>query len=237
LLADRELAREMVEILESAHTLKDRWRRQHSLSMPEPKYERTQILSLEASAEVLQDPKLLREVHEWEKAASKSDPQVNWEGRAVAREILARVAAEEREQRLDHFLESKKVASLHVGEHRTGTLREVEARTLSEYVVRALVETPEQREYRQDVKLAAREQHGRLVSDLERAEHYHREARELASEVRYRNPQFTDKEKINLEIYGERQNEESERERYLDLARNQGSWEDRQMSMSLSRDH
>ena len=150
---------------------------------------------------------------------------------------MARVAVEEREQRLDHFLESKKVASLHVGEHRTGTLREVEARSLTEYVVRAFTETQEQREFRQDVKVAAREQHGRLVSDLERAEQYHKEARELASEARNRNPQFTDKEKINLEIYAERQNDESERERYLDLARNQGASQDREMSVPLSRSH
>jgi hypothetical protein len=237
LLADRELAREMVDTLERAHTLEDRRRAQHGLSMPEPKYERSQILSLEASAEVLQDPKLLREVQEWEKAGSKSNPQVSWEGRAVAREIIARVAVEEREQRLHHFQESKKVACLHVGELRTGTLREVEARSVTEYVVRAFTETPEQREHRQDIKLAAREQHGRLTSDLDRAKHYHQEARELALEARNRNPQFTDKEKINLEIYAERQNEESERERYLDLARNQGAVEDRQMSMSLSRDH
>ena len=46
---------------------------QNGFSMPEAKYERNQILSLEASAEVLQDVKLLRDVHEWEKTASKSD--------------------------------------------------------------------------------------------------------------------------------------------------------------------
>ena len=137
--------------------------------MPEPKYERYQINSLEASAETLRDPKLLREVHDWEKAASKHEPEINWEGRAVAREITSHLAVEERRERLEHFLESKKVASLHVGEHRTGTLREVEARTLTEYLARAITETREQRDFRQTVKLAAREHHGRLASDFEKA--------------------------------------------------------------------
>jgi hypothetical protein len=116
--------------------------------------------------------------------------------------------------RLQHFLESKKVASLHLGDHRTGTLREVEARTLTEYLARA-IESSEQRDLRHTVKLAAREHHGRLVSEFEKAKGYHEAARELASEATKREPQFTDKEKINLEIHAERQNDEGERERYL----------------------
>ena len=107
---------------------------------------------------------------------------------------------------------SKKVASLHLGEHRAGTLREVEARTLTEYVARALTESQEQRGHRHDVKTCRTRAETRLVSDLERAEHYHQTARELASEAKDRNPQFTDKEKINLEIYARAQNDESERE-------------------------
>jgi len=47
--------------------------------------------------------------------------------------------------------------------------------------------------------------------------------RELASSVSSRNPKFTDKEKINLEIYGERQADPQERERFLGLAREGGS--------------
>jgi len=41
----------------------------------------------------------------------------------------------------------------------------------------------------------------------------------LAAEAKDRNPQFTDKEKINLEIYAERQNNELDRQKYLQLAR------------------
>jgi hypothetical protein len=53
----------------------------------------------------------------------------SWEGRAVAREIMAEIGVKETNERLQHFLESKRVASLNLGDHRTGTLREVEART------------------------------------------------------------------------------------------------------------
>jgi len=234
LVAERELARDLVEVLENAYTSEQHRRSQNGLSMPEAKYERHQILSLEASAEVLQDVKLLRDVHEWERTASKNE-EINWEGRAIAREITSEIAVEVRRERLEHFRESKKVTSLHLGEHRTGTLREVEARTLTEYVARALTESQEQRQYRHDVKTTARTHETRLVSDLERAEHYHEAARELASEAKDRNPQFTDKEKINLEIYAERQNDESDRERYLELARGSEQSQDRELSVSLTR--
>ena len=95
LVADRDLSREMVDVLENAYASEQRSRTRNGLSMPEPKYERHQINALEASAETLSDPKLLREVHEWEKTASKSDPEIDWEGRAVAREIISRLAVEE----------------------------------------------------------------------------------------------------------------------------------------------
>ena len=65
--------------------------------------------------------------------------------------------------------------SLHLGEHRTGTLGEVEARTLTEYVARAVTESQEQRQYRHDVKTTARAHETRLVGDLERAADHKRQ--------------------------------------------------------------
>jgi hypothetical protein len=134
--------------------------------MPDPKYERYQMKSLEASAETLRDPELLREVHDWEKNAPRNDAEVNWEGRAAAREITSHMAVEETRERLQHFVESKKVASLNVGDHRTCTLREVQARTLTEYLARAVLETSEQRDHRHAVKAAAIEHHSRLGNDF-----------------------------------------------------------------------
>jgi hypothetical protein len=171
--------------------------------MPEPRYERYQINSLEASAETLRDSNLLHEVHEWEKHSARSDSGINWEGRAVAREIMARITVEQTKERLQHFLDSKRVASLNLGHHRTGTLREVESRTLTDYLVRA-IESQGHWDYRHSVESAAHETHNRLVKDFDKAMDYHEVVRELASEAQGREPNFTDKEEINLEIYAGR---------------------------------
>src|SRR5205807_8813148 len=141
-----------------------------------------------------------------------------WEGRAVAREIMSEIAVAETRGRLQHFLEVKRVASLNIGEQRTGSLREVEARTLTDYLARA-IESRGQRDHRHSIQLAAREHHGRLASDFEEARDYYATARELASGAHGSEPQFTDKERINLEIYAERVNNDLERDQYLALAR------------------
>jgi hypothetical protein len=231
----RNRAREMVDVLQGIHRAEHQARTQEGKSRAEPKYEPYQIKTLEASAEMLRDPHLLRQVHSWEKTEGNDHSDIDWQGRAVAREIASHLAVEETKKRLDQFLESKKVASLHLGNHRTGTLREVEARTLTEYLAHALMDTREQRDHRQTVKLAAREHHGRLVNQYEKAQDYHETARELASEAKDHEPRFTDKEKINLEIYAERQNDAAERERYLGLARGESRSQEREVSVSRSR--
>ena len=231
LIADRELSTEMVEILEKAYASEQQTRAKDGKEMPEPKYEAHQMRALEASAEILKDAQLLREVDDWEKNASRSDTGT-WEGRAVAREIMAGIAVEEARERLQHFLESKRVASLSLGHHRTGTLREVESRTLTDYLARA-IESQGQRDYRHSVKSAAHETHSRLVKDFDKAMNYHEAARELAAEAQGREPKFTDKEKINLEIYAEQQNNEAEREKYLAMAHDEIAG--REVAVSQSR--
>ena len=215
LIMDRDLATEMVSVLQNAYESEERTRARNGETIPEANYERHQIISLESSAEMLHDPKLLREVHDWEK---KNEPEINREGRAVAREIMSGIAVEETRERLQHFLESKRVASLNLGEHRTGTLHDVEARMLTDHLARAL-ETRQQRDHRHSINVAAREHHGRLISDFEKAQDYYSTARELASEADGSEPQFTDKEKINLEIYAEQQADPNQRNQYLELAR------------------
>jgi hypothetical protein len=114
-------------------------------------------------------------------------------------------------------------------------LREVEARTLTDYLAR-LMETSAQRDHRHSVNFAAKEHHGRLVAEFEKASEYHDVSRELASAVANPKPKFTDKEKINLEIYAERQNDPQERERFLDLARErEGHANEREGAVSRSR--
>lgn len=95
------------------------------------------------------------------------------------REIMAGLAVEEATERLEHFLESKKVASLHLSNHQTGTLRQVEARSPTDYLARALLESREQQQHRDTVKSAARDHHARLAKDSEKASDYHEAAREL----------------------------------------------------------
>ena len=147
---------------------------------------------------------------------------------------MSGLAVEQAKERLQHFLESKKVASLHLGNHQTGTLREVEARNLTDYLARAILETREQRDHRHSVKSAALEHHGRLVNDFDKASNYHAAARELASEAKDREPQFTDKEKINLEIYAERQADETERVKLMQMTRAHDT-ERQQRSFDLKR--
>jgi hypothetical protein len=234
LVIDRDLAREMVDVLEQAHVSEERSRFQVGRSMPEPTYKRHQLSSLESSAEILRDVKLLSEVHDRERGTSKTDSEMSWEGRAIAREITSQIAVSEAKERLEHFFESKRVASLHLGNHQTGTLREVEARTLTEYLARA-IESRDMRDYRHTVKLAAKEHHGRLVNDFEKALDYHEAARELASEAKNRDPKFTDKEKINIEIYAEHQDDVQVRQQYLALARSDDRSQEREISASRAR--
>jgi len=215
---DRDLVQRMVDVLEDAYDRDQRTREREGKEIPEPKYEPYQIRELETSAETLRDSKLLREVDDLERASFKNDRESSWEGRAVAREMMAEIGVKETRERLQHFLESKRVASLNLGDHRTGTLREMEARTLTDYLARA-IESREQREHRHSINSAARDHHGRLVSDFEKAQDYYATARELASEAHGSEPQFTDKEKINLEIYAERVNNDLDRDQYLALAR------------------
>ena len=215
---ERDRTRDLVGVLDEAFDREERSLKWQDKQMPEPKYEPWQMRSLEASAEVLRDPILLGDVHEWDKSVSKSETEINWEGRAVAREIISGIAVEEAKERLQNFLESKRVASLNLGDYRTGMLRDVEARSLTDYLAR-LLESRGQRDYRHSINLAAHEQHERLVSDLGKARAYHEATRELASEARGREPQFTDKERINLEIYAEKQIDDSIRAQYIDLTR------------------
>jgi hypothetical protein len=215
LITDRNLAQDMVDVLQNAYEIEDKARGRNKEVMPEPTYERNQINALESSAETLRDTQLLKEVHEWEK---KHEPEITWEGRAVAREVMSEVAVRQTNERLQSFVESKRIVSLNIGDYRTGTLREVEARTLTDHLVRAL-ETNHQRDHRHSINLAAHDHHGRLVSDFEKAKDYYATARDLASDSNSREPNFTDKERINLEIYAEQQNDEMTRDQFLELAR------------------
>ena len=93
---------------------------------------------VKVSTETFRDPKLLVEVHEWEKNASKNDPPDQL-GRACCRtRDHVRHRRSETKERLEHFSRKQESRFTLSGDHRTGTLREVEARTLIEYLARAI---------------------------------------------------------------------------------------------------
>lgn len=229
LVNDRERANDLLEILEDALHREKSTRERNGLELPEPKYEQHHIRSLESSAEILRDANLLKEVHELERAS----PDADWEGRAVAREVMAGIAVEETKERLRHFVESHRFASLNLGEHRTGTLREVEARTVTDYAVRFFESQP-QREHRHSITTAGKEHHAHLVADSQKAHDYHDSIREMATEARGHEPNFTDKERMNLEIYAERQSDETIRDQFLVLARGD-AMSDREVAVSHER--
>ena len=232
LVKDRELSAQMLDVLERAYRSEERTRVREGKEMPEPRYEAHQMRALESSAELLRDHQLLYEVHEWERSAFGSS--IDWQGRAVAREVMSGIAVEETKGRLQHFLESQRVASLNLGHHRTGTLREVEARTLTDYLARA-IESTSARDYRRLIKATAHEQHSRLVTDFDKATKYHEASREMAIQTEGREPQFTDKERVSLEIYAERQNDPDERDKFLQLALSEGRTHERDVAAAHGR--
>ena len=58
--------------------------------------------------------------------------------------------------------------------------------------------------------------------------------REMATEARGHEPNFTDKERMNLEIYAERQSDETIRDQFLILARGD-AMSDREVAVSHER--
>ena len=58
---------------------------------------------------------------------------------------------------------------------------------------------------------------------------------DLKSGYLHSDAQFTDREKINLEIYAERMNDDAMRDMYLGLARSEASTQEREVAVGLSR--
>jgi hypothetical protein len=92
------------------------------------------------------------------------------------------------------------------------------------------LEKPAARETRHAIEAASANSQARLVTDYEKSRAYLEAAREIAGSLRAELreqaidksqmvPAFTPKERINLEIYAERQADPRERAHYLSLAR------------------
>jgi hypothetical protein len=237
---EAEDARKLVEVLTYIHESEAAIRAREGRVIPGPEFTREELRRIEANAEVTRDAELLRQFEEFERHSierdSRSERVITQErlGRAVAREIMAEIAHRESAERLSSFNERGDVQPLAVesndGRISVHRLKETRPHSLVERVLRPFIEKPAARETRQTIEAASANSQARLVADYEKSRVYLEVAREIANNLRaeareqgidntHLIPALTPKERINLEVYAERQADPSQRAHYLSLAR------------------
>ena len=235
-----EETNKLVEVLTRAHATELANRARYGQTKPEPEFTREELRRIEANAEVTRDAGLLRQLEEFERrsneSASRSGRITSQErlSRAVARELMAEVVHHESAERLASFNERGDVQPLAIESNDGGIsvhrLKETKPHSVVERALRPFLEKPAARETRQAIEAASTNSQARLVADYEKSRAYLEAAREIAgnlrAEVREQGndythliPALTPKERIDLEIYAERQADPSQRARYLSLAR------------------
>jgi hypothetical protein len=212
--------------------------------MPEPEFTREELRRIEANAEVTRDAGLLRQLDEFERRSnergSRSEritPQEQL-GRAVAREVMAEIAHRESAERLANFNERGDVQPLAIesndGRISVHRLKETRPHSIVERALRPFIESSAARETRHAIEAASANSQARLVADYEKSRAYLEAAREIAGNLHaeahqqgidhtHLMPAFTPKERIDLEIYAERQADPSQRTHYLTLARGEAT--------------
>lgn len=235
-----EEASKLVEVLARAHATESANHARNRQGMPEPEFTRKELRSIEANAEATRDAGLLRQLEEFERRSNESDSRservIAQErlSRAVARELIAEVAHRESAERLARFNERGDAQPLaiesndgHISIHR---LKETRPYSVVERALRPFLEKPATRETRQAIEAASASSQARLVADYEKSLAYLEAAREIAGKLRaevreqgidytHLMPTLTPKERIDLEIYAERQADPLQRAHYLSLAR------------------
>ncbi len=240
LLKETGDARKLVEALTRAHEKEAASRPLGDQAMPQPEFSREELSRIAANAEATRDASLLRQLNEFEKRLDGRDAQgerVTPEerlGRAMAREVMAEAAYRETAERLANFSERADVQPLAIeskdGRVNVHRLKDTRLHSVVERALRPLVEKPAARETRHAIEAAAANSRARLVADYEKSLAYLEAAREIAASLRaetreqvmdkiHLSPAFTPKERINLEIYAERQADPQARAHYLSLAR------------------
>jgi hypothetical protein len=202
--------------------------------MPGPEFTREELRRIETNAEVTRDAGLLRQLGEFERRSNERVTAQERLSRAVAREIVAEVAHRESAERLASFNERSDAQPLAIesndGRISVHRLKETRAHSVVERVLRPFLEKPAARETRHAIEAASVNSQARLVADYEKSRAYLEAAREITGNLRaeareqgvdhtHLMPAFTPKERINLEIYAERQTDPSQRTHYLGLAR------------------
>jgi hypothetical protein len=228
-------AAKLVEILSQAQELESERRVRTGQPMSDPKFTRDEFERVADNAATTRDAAMLRQVCEFEgKSNSYADPKerVSPErllARAFGRETMAEVFLHESAERLSNFQDRKEVQPLLIetpdGRLITHRLKDTEPRSILERIARPLVEAPAEREMREAIQIALKNQQHQLASDLEKSRSYYEAAREIADSISLdRNngrpvslpaPEFSPKEEMNIEIYAERLTDERQREHYL----------------------
>ena len=232
--------RELVEVLTRVHESEAASRSLDGRAMPQPEFTREELRRIEANAEATRDAGLLRQLDEFERRFNERNSQVERIkpeerlGRAMAREIMAEVAYRESAERLANFNERSDAQPLAIeskdGRINVHRLNETKPHSVVERALRPLLEKPAARETRHAIEATSANSQARLVADYEKSRAYLEAAREIAGSLRaevreqaidktHLMPEFTPKERINLEIYAERQADPQERAHYLSLAR------------------
>lgn len=233
-------ARKLVDVLTRIHESEADRRSRDGQSMPQPEFTREELRCIEANADSIRDAGLLRQLNEFEKHFHERDSQNKRMtpeerlGRAMAREIVAEVVHRESAERLANYNKRGDAQPLAIensdGRLSVHRLKDTRPHSLVERALRPLVEKPAARETRHAIEAAAVSSQVRLVTDFEKSRAYLEAAREIAGNLRaevreqaidktHLIPAFTPGERINLEIYAERQSDLTERAHYLSLAR------------------
>jgi len=235
-----EDARKLVEVLASAHETESANRARDGRAMPQPEFTREELRRIEANAEVTRDAVLLRQLNEIERRSneggSRSERVTAEErlSREIARELMAEVAHQESAGRLTGFTERGDAQPLVIesGDGRISVhrLKDTKPYSVIERALRPFIENQAARETRHAIEAASANSQARLLADYEKSQSYLEATREIARTLRaevheqgidiaHLIPALTPKERIDLEIYAERQADPRERDRYLSLAR------------------
>ena len=241
---ETDSARDLVEALTRIHESEAASRSLDGRASQPPEFTREQLRRVEANAQVTRDAQLLRQLDEFEKHNIEQDSltgRVTPEqrlSRAAAREIVAEVAYRESAERLDHYNERGDSQPLAIesidGRISIHRLKETRPHSVAERALRPLIEKPAARDIRHAIEAASANSLSRLITENENSRAYLEAAREIAGSLRaeareqgidstHLMPEFTPKERINLEIYAERQTDPAVRERYLSLARGEAT--------------
>lgn len=240
-----EKAAQLTEALTMINEKEMNSRKEAGLPIPPPTLTTSELHRLEASAQEMKDPALLRkfqrleQIHWQRRTGNESQTLELSTGRALAREIMAEVSHHESMKKLEEFEIKRKFAPVLIkdaaGQDRVAMLFEHQhERKLSHHVAVRLFESEEKRLLRERVTEAVESQHQMLRDEIDNAREMFEVAqssallqRALSDEAGMTHPQpiFTPKEINRLEVYAVKQADPATRlhfEQMIEMAEREG---------------